>query len=448
MISLQAANLRNAQHETDYGWNGYFVFCVMNIQFEPVRWSLNTNLYEVNIRQYTKEGTFQAFGYELPRLHDMGVKVLWFMPITPISKVKRLGTLGSYYACSDYMNTNSEFGGVQDFKYLVRKAHDLGFKVIIDWVANHTGYDHVWVKEHPEFYKRNAAGDFYDNNGWEDVIDLNYYDQAMRREMIACMEFWVTECDIDGFRCDMAHLVPLDFWRQARLHLDTIKPLFWLAETEHPNYQYVFDCSYAWSWMHVSENVSKGRATVDDLRAALAEYQKKKLPQTNHLFFTSNHDENSWNGTEYEKYGDAARAFAVFTQTWNGLSLIYSGQEIPNRKRLNFFEKDAIAWPTKIELHDFYKVLLDLRTSFADEKTEILMLSPAQDRRVLSFIKLSRFKQILVLINFSEIPQQAYVEDGISSGFYREIFTGLKQEAPSIKSLSIEPWHYLVFEKL
>ena len=224
----------------------------MNYHFEPVRWSLNTNVYEVNLRQYTKEGTFKSFIKELPRLRDMGVKVLWFMPVQPIGIEKRLGTLGSYYSISNYTETNPEFGTVHDFKMLVKKAHDAGFKVLIDWVANHTSWDHVWTTTHPEFYKRNAQGQFYDNNGWTDVIDLNYYDHAMRRAMLAGMEFWVKECNIDGFRCDMAHLVPLDFWRQARQHLDKIKQLYWLAETEHANYQYVFDCSYAWNWMHIT----------------------------------------------------------------------------------------------------------------------------------------------------------------------------------------------------
>ena len=420
----------------------------MNIRFEPVRWSLNTNLYEVNLRQYTKEGTFGAFSRELTRLYDMGVKVLWFMPVTPISKEKRLGTLGSYYACSNYTDTNPEFGTIQDFKQLVNKAHDLGFKVIIDWVANHTGWDHVWTKTHPEFYKKNPEGNFYDNNGWTDVIDLNYYDHSMRREMIASMEFWVTECKIDGFRCDMAHLVPLDFWRDARLHLDKIKPLFWLAETEDYNYQYVFDCSYAWTWMHVSENFAKKKLGVDDLRNTLIEYQKKKLPQTNHLFFTSNHDENSWNGSEYEKYGNAALPFAVFTATWNGLTLVYSGQELPNRKRLNFFEKDPIQWTWSNELHDFYKTLLNLRSSFNGEQSEILVLNPAGDRNVLAFLKISRSKQVLTLINLSESIQKIQLDDAMVNGMYTEVFTGHKHEAPSIKNLTMEPWSFFVLEKL
>lgn len=419
----------------------------MNVRFQPVPWSLNTNLYEVNVRQYTKEGTFQAFAKELPRLHDMGVNVLWFMPITPISKLKRLGTLGSYYACSSYTDINPEFGTLNDFRQLVKKAHQLRFKVIIDWVANHTGWDHEWVKSHPGYYNVNAEGSFYDNNGWEDVIDLNYYDHAMRRDMIASMEFWIRECDIDGFRCDMAHLVPLDFWRQARLHLDKIKPLFWLGETEDYNYQYVFDCSYAWRWMHVSENFARNKAGVAELRATLDDYRKKKLPQTNHLFFTSNHDENSWNGTEYEKYGDAALPFAVFTAMWNGLALVYSGQELPNTKRLQFFEKDAIEWHDKPQLHDFYKTLFNLRSAFDEEQTEILMISQGGDP-VLSFIRFSRLKQAIVLINFSEHKQDVTLKNPLVSGMYNDVFTNVKYESSSLEQISLSPWRYLILEKI
>jgi glycosidase len=319
--------------------------------------------------------------------------------------------------------------------------------VIIDWVANHTGWDHEWVKTHPGFYKKNAAGNFYDNNGWQDVIDLNYYDQAMRAKMIASMAFWVKECNIDGFRCDMAHLVPLDFWRDARNHLDKIRPLFWLAETEHNNYQHVFDCSYAWNWMHVSENFAKKKIGVNELKNTLSDYLRKRLPQTNHLFFTSNHDENSWNGTEYEKYGNAALPFAVLTNMWNGLSLTYSGQEIPNRKRLNFFEKDTIQWNFTNELHNFYKTLFDVRSSFGEEKTEVLMLHPGE-KQILAFVRFSRLKQVVVVLNLSDSAQTAQFEDPLISGVYLNAFTGVKQEAPSLKSLMMEPWSYLVLEKM
>ena len=196
------------------------------LPFVPLSWSRSSNVYEVNLRQYSPEGNFFGFMAALPRLKDMGVEVLWFMPITPIAQKERKGTLGSYYACSDFYTTNPEYGTIEDFKTLVGAAHKLGFKVIIDWVANHTGWDHTWTVSHPEFYKINAAGNFYDSNGWDDVIDLDYTSAAMRTAMIDAMRFWVQECDIDGFRCDMAMLVPLDFWIEARTSLDQEKPLF------------------------------------------------------------------------------------------------------------------------------------------------------------------------------------------------------------------------------
>jgi len=225
----------------------------MAVHFKTVDWAVNTNIYEVNIRQYTPEGTFNAFAKHLPRLKDMGVDILWLMPITPISVAERQGTLGSYYACSSYVQINPEFGNLADFKKLVDEAHILGIKLIIDWVANHTGYGHEWTINHADWYMKDAAGNFTEENGWKDVIDLNYDVAPMREAMIKAMQYWVTECDIDGFRCDMAHLVPLDFWMGARKQCDRLKPLFWLAECEEVKYHDAFDVSYAWQWMHTTE---------------------------------------------------------------------------------------------------------------------------------------------------------------------------------------------------
>lgn len=420
--------------------------------FSPVSWIANTNIYEVNLRQYTPEGTFKAFTQHLPRLKDMGIDTLWFMPITPISKAKRLGTLGSYYACSDYINTNPEFGTIQDFKELVRQAHLAGFKVIIDWVANHTGWDHVWTKIHPEFYKKNAAGNFYDCNNWEDVIDLNYYDHTMRREMIKAMIFWVTECEIDGFRCDMAHLVPLDFWRDARIALDIIKPLFWLAETEHINYQNVFDCSYAWHWMHETERFSKDQIGVPELMNNLKGYEQKSRPGASYLFFTSNHDENSWNGTEYEKYGPAAKALAVLSCTWNGIPLIYSGQEVPNMERLKFFDKDTIQWSEENLLHDFYKVLLYLRKRnpalrTADINVITTFIKTNADRFVLAWRRKLLEKEVLVFLNLSSHAPDVIVEDDNITGIYTNIFDATTIDFYRNRSISMAPWQSIVLEK-
>jgi len=422
----------------------------MSTLFRPVDWIYNTNLYEVNLRQYTKEGTFAAFSKELPRLKDMGVEVLWFMPITPISVEKRQGTLGSYYACSDYISTNPEFGTVQDFKLLVSQAHALGFKVIIDWVANHTGCDHWWTQTHPRYYIRNAQGQFYDRNGWHDVIDLNYYNHHMRADMINAMMFWVKECDIDGFRCDMAHLVPLDFWRTARITLDAVKPLFWLAETETIIYHQSFDVSYTWTWMHQTEKYSRGTIGFPDLLKTLDDYKLNFPPEAIRLYFTANHDENSWNGTEYEKYGPGAQALAVFSCTWEGLPLIYSGQELPNNKRLKFFDKDPIEWTGEYKLHNFYKALLQLRKAnpALSVNSSTYRIKTSADSQVFCYLRKKEEREVLVVLNLSASPLShfEFMDDRIA-GDYRNIFNNLIIDLDRMKPLALQAWDYQVLEK-
>ena len=211
-------------------------------------WIKTTNVYSVNMRQYTPEGTINAFAKNLPRLKEMGVETLWFMPLTPIAQKNKKGTLGSYYAAADYTSINPEFGNMEDFKRLVKQAHDLGMKVIIDWVANHTGWDHVWTKTHPDWYEKDpATNDFKKASGMDDIIELDFKNKDMRRAMIDAMKFWITEANIDGFRADLAFWVELDFWIEAKKELETIKPLFWLGELdalEHPDYMQVFDAAY------------------------------------------------------------------------------------------------------------------------------------------------------------------------------------------------------------
>jgi glycosidase len=261
------------------------------------------------------------------------------MPITPIAVKNRKGTMGSQYACSDYTAINPEFGTEQEFKNFVQQAHNMGFKVIIDWVANHTGWDHVWTKSHPNYYKRDTAtNDFQIASGMDDIIELDYANPLLRKAMIEAMKYWVVNCDIDGFRCDLAFWVELDFWLEARTALEKTKTLFWLAENdgiEHPEYYQAFDACYTWTWMHRTEEFYKKRWHLDSLIDVLHQYDQTGNDQSIKLWFTSNHDENSWNGTEYEKYGDAVKALTVFSFTWDGIPLIYSGQELPNKKRFN-----------------------------------------------------------------------------------------------------------------
>lgn len=208
-------------------------------------WVKNAVIYEVNVRQYTPEGTFNAFTEHLPRLKTLGVDILWFMPVNPIGVKNRKGPLGSYYSVKDYTAVNPEFGTMEDFRRLVEQVHEQGMYAIIDWVPNHTAWDHRWTKEHPDWYKQDEKGEFVSPFDWTDVIQLDYDNEEMRQEMIEEMIFWIRESDIDGYRCDVAHMVPVDFWDEARKELDKVKPVFMLAESDqyflHKN---AFDMTY------------------------------------------------------------------------------------------------------------------------------------------------------------------------------------------------------------
>jgi alpha-amylase len=419
--------------------------------FSPLDWTYDTNIYEVNLRQYTTEGTFHAFSGSLPRLRDMGVEVLWFMPVTPISLLKRKGTLGSYYASADYTSTNPEFGTMEDFKMLVRQAHGYGFKVIIDWVANHTGWDHCWTREHPDYYVKDAQGNFTERNGWDDVIDLNYDNPFLRQAVIESMQYWVNVCEIDGFRCDMAHLVPLDFWIQARTAVDSIKKLFWLAECEVPDYHQAFDATYTWRWMHKTEELARHQVGLDGIWDLLVQDEIEFPKQAFRVYFTSNHDENSWNGTEYEKYGPAALMLAVFCSTWNGLPLIYSGQEMPNHKRLKFFDKDPIQWTGNYELHDFYKTLLQLRKQnpalrAADNHVVTHRLQTKANDKVFSFLRQHADGRVLVILNFSSDQIGLEMQDDSLQGNFRSVLDDAVIDFGSSNPISISPWGYLVLQ--
>ncbi|MDE3234693.1 MAG: 1,4-alpha-glucan branching protein [Bacteroidota bacterium] len=418
----------------------------MAVNFPIVQWAQHANIYEVNIRQYTTEGTFLAFRKHLPRLQQMGVDILWLMPITPISKKERQGSLGSYYACSSYTSVNPEFGTLEDFGKLVKEAHALGMKVIIDWVANHTGWDHHWTIEHPDWMMRDADGHFIERNGWKDVIDLNYENEEMRKAMIEAMLFWVKEYDIDGFRCDMAHLVPLDFWQDARLECDGYKSLYWLAECEVVEYHDVFDTTYAWWWMHVTEKFFQGNASVHHIMDVLHAYSQYPK-DTQKLFFTSNHDENSWNGTEYEKYGQAAKAMAVFTCTWAGMPLIYSGQETASDRRLKFFDKDMIDWKEPLPLQDFYTTLLHLHKSPAVSQGETFILPTSHDG-LMAYVRRKGEQVLLVILNLSSDDRvKITVEHEWVNGLFTGVFSKIHYDFNGKETFELQAGDYLLYEK-
>jgi glycosidase len=336
---------------------------------QHVAWSKSANIYEVNIRQYTPEGSFNAFAEHLPRLKKMGVDILWIMPIQPIGQQNRKGTLGSYYAVRDYTAVNPEFGTLDDFRALVKKAHALGMHVIIDWVANHTAFDNPWVADHPDWYLKNAKGEIYPvtfgegehAEHWTDVTGLDYRNHDLWRGMTDAMAFWVRETGIDGFRCDVAGSVPTPFWNQARNALDKIKPVFMLAEADKPDlHEHAFDMTYGWDTMGLFKDIAKGKAGAGAIRAFLANPPKVFPRDAYRMRFTTNHDENSWQGSDPELYGPAFKAMAVLAATLPGMPLIYGGQEAGLDKRLEFFEKDPIQWKG-YRYAPFYAQLLKLK---------------------------------------------------------------------------------------
>jgi len=330
-------------------------------KLKHVAWSENATIYEANIRQMTPEGTFKALENKLGNIRDLGVTTIWLMPVQPIGKLNRKGGMGSYYSVKDYTAVNPEFGTMDDFKSLVDKAHKMEMKILIDWVANHTAWDHKWTIGHPEWFTKDSTGNFVPPvPDWSDVIDLNYDNMQMRAAMIDAMRFWVVETDIDGFRCDVAGMVPTDFWNNVRIALDAEKPVFMLAEAEQTDlHQHAFDMTYGWEFMHIINHIASGDSTLGSIDRYMQREQKRFDKNDYRMYFLTNHDENSWNGTIAERYGAAEKPYAVLAFTINGMPLIYSGQEYGNDKRLEFFEKDNphLANP---EIEDFYKTLMHL----------------------------------------------------------------------------------------
>lgn len=313
----------------------------------PVEWAKDAVIYEVNVRQYTREGTFDAFAEHLQTLKDMGITTLWFMPIHPISETKRSGVLGSYYSVTDYRAVNPEFGTAEDFKELVEKAHGMGFTVMMDWVANHTGWDCAWIREHPDWYTKGPDGQITDpiGMGWPDVADLNYDNKELWTEMIDCMAFWVREFDIDGFRCDYANGVPKEFWEQARTELEKIKPLLMLAEDnrEKDLLEEAFDLNYNWELYDTVVKIAEDKAAVRNMKPYL--YNEGYPEGTFRLNFLDNHDKNSWEKTVAAAFGyEKLPCLFAMLYTVPGIPLLYTGDEIGLDHNIAFMEKDPVDW--------------------------------------------------------------------------------------------------------
>ncbi len=412
-------------------------------------WIMQGNIYEVNVRQYTPEGTLKAFAKHLDRLKDMGVQTIWFMPINPISKVDRKGSLGSYYAVSDYTAVNPEFGTTADFKQLVQSIHEKGMKVIIDWVPNHTGADHRWLTEQPGFFVKDSTGKAAMAVDWADTRQLDYKNEVMQDSMIAAMKYWVSNTGIDGFRCDVAWNVPASFWRKCIPELKRMKSIFMLAEGDSAYLpESGFDAVYPWHMFKMMEKIAKGERPAFGLDSIKLENDRMYPANTIQMYFTSNHDENSWNNADYGTFPGAVHApFAVFTQTMaNSVPLIYGGQEEPVLRALKFFDKDPMTFD-KLKRAAFYKTLLDLRKRNAalSADASFRKLSVGNDNAVYAFVREKANKKVFVLLNLSNKPQAINIKEKTLLGNVYNVFKK-KKEMVNNKRWMMPPWGYVVYE--
>lgn len=433
------------------------------VEDEPVEgnrlqadWVDTAIMYEVNVRQYTEEGTFDAFSEHLERLKAMGVNSLWFMPIHPISQVHKKGTLGSYYAVADYKGVNSEFGNLEDFKELVNKAHEMGFTVILDWVANHTGWDHVWITEHPEYYTKDEEGNIIHPLGtdWIDVADLDFENQDMRAAMIDAMKFWVEEVDVDGFRCDHAHGVPLDFWQEARTTLDAIKPIYMVAEdgTNSDSVMNIaFDSNYHFDYYDKLKLATQVPGCGDDLQ----KYVDRELPYGGFkMNFLDNHDKNTYDGTLAERFGDE-KLGALYTLlfTSEGMPLIYSGNEEDTDISLEFFEKDNINFGD-YKYSEMLTKLCKIKTNYEALHNGVAggnaRIITCDNQSIIAFKRVKNGKQITVIVNMSDSEQKVKYDEkllegtilfnGDGNGMSDKIGTSFK----STSSNTLSAWEYYI----
>ncbi|MBW8770260.1 MAG: DUF3459 domain-containing protein [Gemmatimonadetes bacterium] len=420
-------------------------------------WTRNADIYEVNVRQFSPQGTLRAVQAQLPRLKALGVDIIWLMPVQPIGKKNRKGSLGSYYSISDYTAVNPELGTMADFDALVATAHREGIKVLLDWVPNHTAFDHPWTTAHKDYYVTRADGTIInarDNEGhdtdWTDVAELNYDNPGLRKAMIDAMRWWLVNGHIDGFRCDVAGGVPLDFWLQARAALQKTKPdLFMLAEAEDPKLHAAFDMTYGWEMHHLMNEVAQGKKPVAVFDSYFARQDSLFGRGAYRMYFTSNHDENSWNGSEFERMGANAFPMYVLAATIRqGMPLLYTGQEVSLKKRLRFFEKDTVDWSGP-SLAPFYRAVFALKhrepalANGAFGGTQTTLRTNGGDR-VYAFERAQGTNVVVVALNFGDAPVHATYQGLSGAGRFTDWFSKGTLSLPPNGAIDIPAHGYRV----
>ncbi|KRD43021.1 alpha-amlyase [Cellulomonas sp. Root930] len=415
-------------------------------------WSAAASIYQLNTRQFTAEGTFRAAEAHLPRLAELGVDILWLMPVHEVGTLHRKGTLGSPYAVKDHYSVNPELGTVADLRHFVDAAHSHGFRVLLDWVANHTAWDHVLVAEHPEWYLRGPDGGFVGTPwwDWDDIIDLDYDQPDLRDYMVSAMEYWVREVGVDGYRCDVAGFVPTDFWEDVRAALERIRPVFLLAEWESRELHHrAFDMTYAWSWHEAMRRVAAGQADVDALRVYYAWNAKAFRRDSIRMLFVSNHDTNAWEGTASEQFGDMLDTAVALSVLSEGMPLIYNGQEAGYDKRLEFFERDPIVWRDH-PMGDLYRWLLALKKAhpalWNGTWGAPMVELPTTDRHaVLAFVRDAGDDSVVGIFNLSPESRTVRLLGGSAHGDHVDVSSGATVVVAPGTRVDLDPWQYFIF---
>jgi glycosidase len=422
-----------------------------SVRITHPEWSKNATIYQINTRQFTDEGTFRAAEAHLPRLKELGAVILWLMPVQAIGRKNRKGTLGSPYAVKDYYAVEPDLGTFDDLKHFVRAAHEHGLYVILDWVANHTAWDCNLVNEHPEWYSRDWKGDYRPTPWWDwvDIIDLDYGKAELRHYMTEAMKYWVSEVDIDGYRCDVAGFVPTDFWETVRAELDEIKPVFMLAEWEARDlHTAAFDMTYAWSWNETMHRIAMGKGDLEQLRIYYAWNEKAFPSDIMRMMFVSNHDKNAWEGTEFEQFGDAREAAIVLSVVSDGMPLIYSGQEAGNDKRLEFFERDPIVWRDHPQ-GELYRRLFELKRTNtalwnAHWGAKMIAVPNSAGEGIFSFVRANERDKVFAVFNLSPNDHTVNFAETLCHGDYLDFNAGVGVVVDAATSMDLAPWSYRV----
>jgi cyclomaltodextrinase / maltogenic alpha-amylase / neopullulanase len=409
----------------------------------PADWVRDGVIYEVYPRAFSQEGNFNGVTAQLDRLKELGVTIVWLMPIHPIGQEKKKGSIGSPYAVRDYYAINPDYGTKEDLKRLITEAHRRGMKVIIDIVANHTSWDSVLMK-HPEFYKRDAKGNITYPHDWYDIAALNYANQQLRGYMTEMLKYWIREFDLDGFRCDVAGEVPTDFWENARAELDKIKSdIFMLAEAHEADLLVkAFELDYSWPLHSALTDVLQGRKPATDLRVAWKEEVDVWPRGALHLRFSDNHDERR----AIARFGEkGALAASIFMITIDGVPLLYNGMEVGDTTESGapaLFEKLPVFWPIaerRKEFPLFYQKLLSLRReSEALRRGSLEWVRNSDESRIVTFLRRGKTEDMLVAINFSNTPFAGTV-DAASAAEFSEATPDITadKKVPQTKKLAL-----------